>query len=155
NAQAKVTADADVVALVGSSAHLSAPSASIDVRAEGINSATASAVVVSVGGFVAVSGAFPTASVAGGVQAELDGAVLQAANVTVGASGDTPAHTSATAVGGSVLAGIAFSGADATVSDQAYVLAAVGSTASIHIAGTLLIEATGENEAKVTSTIGS
>ncbi|MGH7290596.1 MAG: hypothetical protein ACREJT_05260, partial [Myxococcota bacterium] len=155
NARAEVTADADVVAQVGSTAQLSVPGASIDVLANGINSAVASTVVVSVSGLVSVSGALPSALVAGGVQAEFDGTALAASKINVKATGDNTARATATSVGASALVGIAFSGAQATVSDQANVLAAVGATASITVAGTLTIEATGTNDAHADSTIGS
>ena len=147
NGLAEVTSDASVVALVGSTAKLTAAGASIDVQANGTNSATASALVVAVGGAVAVSKAVPTALVGGGVQAELDGTVLAASTVMVAASGLNTASASAKSVGASALGGISASGAEATVSDQANVLAAVGSTASINIPGTLIIEASGNNNA--------
>src|SRR5262249_23628223 len=128
---------------------------SIDVTANGVNLADASAVVVSVSGLVSVAGALPSALVAGGVQAEFDGTADGASQINGTASGDNAAEASATSVGGAALVGIGLRGRQAPVTGQANVVAAVGAAASITIPGTLTIEATGENDAHASSTIGS
>jgi hypothetical protein len=143
NAYAEVTNAADVEALVGQDSLITAPGASVDVLATGRNTATAKANGGS-GGLISVSVMLPTAKVGGGVKAEFDGdlsdAATDAASLSVKALGQNVA-TATTSVGGISLVGGAGAQATAEVTAEADTEAYVGESASIAVSGAIVVDA--------------
>src|SRR6188768_3726253 len=129
---ATVTEDADVEARVGATASLTT-SGALTVQADADNDALAESDMGS-GGVVGVTGGSLFAIVGGGVKAELDGDVTNAASVTVQADGFNNAKADALAIAVGLVAGSGAS-AYAEVTDQADVEALVGLTASLTVPG--------------------
>ena len=153
NATATVSEQADVEAFVSSSSEITAPGGAVTVSATSINEASAVSDGGS-GGGIAVAVMLPTATVAGGTVALMDGDLLDAATLDVKALGDSKATSSVlvVAVGLAVGAG-AKSVAEVTAASN--VEAAIGSAASITTTGTVNVEAISSREAGATARGGA
>lgn len=141
SAVADITAEADVEAKVGSTAQLSVPAANIDVIASGYNKAEGVADSATLG-LVSISVMLPDATVGGGVLAEFDGQIIDAAagSLDVKATGQNIALATVT-MGSVSLAGGNGAQANAIISSDADVEARVGSTADIWTSGAVKVQA--------------
>ncbi len=144
DAYAEVTNKADVEALVGSTAQITAPGAPIDVLATGDNSAFASAEGGSGGVGIAISAMLPEARIGGAVTAQFDGDLIDGAfdalSLNVKALGENTATAVANVASISLGSG-AGSQALAVIAAEADVQASIGMTASIATAGAVVVDA--------------
>src|SRR6185436_14833989 len=140
SAYAEVTDQADVEALVGSTASLTIPGGAVKVLATSDNDADADAVGAAISG-VAISVMLPTAIVGGGTKAAFDGTLTTAASLDVKALGENTADAKAIVANVSFIGGGSGATAKAEITSAADVEALVGSTASITTTGAVLVDA--------------
>jgi hypothetical protein len=95
-----------------------------------------------------------SATVTGAVRAKMDGVITGSGALTVEADGDNLADADALVGGLSLLGALTGAGALAEISNAADVEAKLSSTASIHVAGAVLVRATSDNDARSDSDTG-
>jgi hypothetical protein len=105
-------------------------------------------------GFINSGSVSTSAVVSAAVRAKMDGVITGGGALTVQADGDNLADADAFVAGLSGL-GISGGGAFANIAETADVEATLASTASIHVAGAILVTALSDNDAQADSDVGA
>jgi hypothetical protein len=157
-AYAEVTSQAVVEAVVGASAEINAPSATIDVLATGDNNAKAQANGGAGGFSLSIGVMLPTALIGGAVKAEFNGGVPSALALNVLAKGENTATATAVVASASATASAAGANSYAEITNQANVVARIGTPAPATITTTnaIVVDArlTGLKNKAFASTLG-
>ncbi len=140
SSKAEITAAASVLALVGSTAHVSIPSQAVTVTAKGHQTSTADTNGGG-GGIISIAVMVPTAIVAGGVTANFDGSLTAADHLTVTATGSNKADSHVVVVSVGIAAGGAGAVADSEIQTTAVTHALVGSDASVSVTNGVTVDA--------------
>jgi hypothetical protein len=146
-ASAKATVIGDNEALIGPNASIQTTGLVwVDAGQNGDNTAGAHVVGLSTG-IIELGGVGVSTKVAGAVRAKMDGVITGSGALTVQADGDNLADSDAF-VGSLTFASLTGAGGSAEITNTADVEATVASTASIHVAGAVLVTATSDNDAR-------